>query len=227
MANRPASPATGLLIYQIDNGAGFYYFDGSDWKAVMNNTTTLAGGTQVVGANGLKVNTTNAGTGSADWVALNAGGSAGDRVVAGNLNGNATIGGHNNALNAWSDLTINQGGGNVIVGGQDQTPPSGGVNSSFGRPLVVNGSVRQTYYSAVIDVPNVLNAPNNITSITWNHNLGYNPVVMMSTSETSGLGNMDQCTYTTYSPDFNHTVFLIRNLGNISAHGLFNWILVY
>lgn len=30
--NRPASPATGLLIYQIDDNSGFYYFDGSAWK---------------------------------------------------------------------------------------------------------------------------------------------------------------------------------------------------
>lgn len=31
-ANRPASPAEGLLIYQIDDTAGFYYFDGSAWR---------------------------------------------------------------------------------------------------------------------------------------------------------------------------------------------------
>ena len=28
-ANRPKTPATGLLVYQIDNTPGFYYFDGS------------------------------------------------------------------------------------------------------------------------------------------------------------------------------------------------------
>lgn len=31
-ANRPTSPAEGLLIYQIDDTAGFYYFDGSAWR---------------------------------------------------------------------------------------------------------------------------------------------------------------------------------------------------
>lgn len=31
-ANRPSSPATGLMIYQIDNTAGFYYFDGTNWQ---------------------------------------------------------------------------------------------------------------------------------------------------------------------------------------------------
>jgi hypothetical protein len=31
-ANRPSSPATGLLVYQIDNTPGFYYYDGSSWR---------------------------------------------------------------------------------------------------------------------------------------------------------------------------------------------------
>src|SRR5690606_28643855 len=30
-AQRPASPATGLLIYQTDNNPGFYYYSGSAW----------------------------------------------------------------------------------------------------------------------------------------------------------------------------------------------------
>jgi hypothetical protein len=32
MASRPASPATGLLIYQTDNTPGFYYYDGASWQ---------------------------------------------------------------------------------------------------------------------------------------------------------------------------------------------------
>lgn len=31
IANRPTNPAQGLLIYQVDNNAGFYYFDGTNW----------------------------------------------------------------------------------------------------------------------------------------------------------------------------------------------------
>jgi hypothetical protein len=30
--NRPVSPATGLLIYQIDQNPGFYFYDGTAWK---------------------------------------------------------------------------------------------------------------------------------------------------------------------------------------------------
>ncbi|MFN3850175.1 MAG: hypothetical protein ACK4NY_12145 [Spirosomataceae bacterium] len=32
MANRPSSPAEGLLVYQVDNTPGFYYFDGTTWQ---------------------------------------------------------------------------------------------------------------------------------------------------------------------------------------------------
>jgi|GEM_PF-768657 len=33
-SNRPASPATGLLIFQIDNGPGFYFYDGTGWQKI-------------------------------------------------------------------------------------------------------------------------------------------------------------------------------------------------
>jgi len=37
MANRPSSPAKGLLVYQVDNTAGFYYFDGTAWQRLSAN----------------------------------------------------------------------------------------------------------------------------------------------------------------------------------------------
>lgn len=44
-ANRPASPTTGLLIYQTDNTPGFYYYDGISWKQLGagGNSWTLDG----------------------------------------------------------------------------------------------------------------------------------------------------------------------------------------
>lgn len=33
-AERPANPATGLIIYQTDNDTGYYYFDGTSWEKV-------------------------------------------------------------------------------------------------------------------------------------------------------------------------------------------------
>ena len=40
MASRPASPATGLLIYQTDNTPGFYYYNGAAWVAVATVAAT-------------------------------------------------------------------------------------------------------------------------------------------------------------------------------------------
>jgi hypothetical protein len=33
-AQRPVSPATGLIIYQTNNDPGFYYYDGAEWQKV-------------------------------------------------------------------------------------------------------------------------------------------------------------------------------------------------
>lgn len=41
-ANRPASPATGLLIYQTDNTPGFYVYNGSAWTAVSGSSGAAA-----------------------------------------------------------------------------------------------------------------------------------------------------------------------------------------
>ena len=39
--NRPSSPAEGLLVYQVDNTPGFYYFDGTAWQR-LNSTIPIA-----------------------------------------------------------------------------------------------------------------------------------------------------------------------------------------
>lgn len=41
MANRPTSPAEGLLVYQVDNTAGFYYFDGTAWQRLSSSPSSL------------------------------------------------------------------------------------------------------------------------------------------------------------------------------------------
>ncbi len=40
MANRPSSPAEGLLVYQVDNTPGFYYFDGAVWKILSSSASS-------------------------------------------------------------------------------------------------------------------------------------------------------------------------------------------
>ena len=64
----------------------------------------------------LQVNSDNNGSGYNNWVAGNFGGTAGNRVGLGLLDGHATIGAHNNALTAWANLSLNTEGGNVGIG---------------------------------------------------------------------------------------------------------------
>ena len=54
-ANRPVSPATGLLYYQTDNNPGYYYFDGAAWQKVGRNAD------HYWGLNGADIFNTNAG----------------------------------------------------------------------------------------------------------------------------------------------------------------------
>ena len=56
------------------------------------------------------------GTGPSDWKGGASFGDANAAVIMGQLTDVATIGGHNGALNAWTDLAINAAGGNVGIG---------------------------------------------------------------------------------------------------------------
>ncbi len=97
------------------------------------------------------------------------------------------------------------------------------------RQLVVNGSIRQSYYTVPVSIPGISNPAGNEIIITWNHNLGYGPIVMMST-DGNGVGatsNMERVTYTTYNNNANQTIFKLYNASNASANGNFRWIIVH
>jgi hypothetical protein len=79
----------------------------------------------------LQLNSNNQGTGTDNWITGNFGATSGDRVVFGLLNGVATIGAHNYALNEWSNLSLNADGGNVGIG-----------TKSPKEKLSVNGNIR-------------------------------------------------------------------------------------
>ncbi|MCP9756619.1 hypothetical protein EGI26_15750 [Lacihabitans sp. CCS-44] len=175
----------------------------------------------VNGIGGAKINSTNNSTGTSDWIAFNAGGTLGDRVVAGVLNGKATIGAHNSELTAWSNLAINNGGGIVTIGG-DATTPASLANGAHGRPLSVNGSIRQGFYIVPVTVP-----ANGVSYVTWTHNLGYGPILMMSTDQNGGGNNMDYVVVTTLNNNANESVFVLRNHGGTTANGALRWILVW
>jgi trimeric autotransporter adhesin len=58
--NAIATPATGLLIYQTDNTAGFYYYNGTIWTAVTTATDNLGNHTATTALNLATNNITNA-----------------------------------------------------------------------------------------------------------------------------------------------------------------------
>ena len=133
------SDANGLASWQTPTGGGTLTGTGATGSlALWTGTTTLginvnlnwdntngrlgigvsnpATRLDISGVGGIRVSTTNPGSGTADWIAGNYGATTGDRVVMGNLLGKATIGAHNNTLTAWAPLILNQGGGNVAIG---------------------------------------------------------------------------------------------------------------
>lgn len=102
---------------------GFYDATSQEYRMVIDSTGNIGLGVlnplvkfDVNGVGGIKVSTTNNGTGTFDWVSGNFGAATGDRVVIGLNDGRATIGAHNNMLNSWASFGINVGGGNVGVG---------------------------------------------------------------------------------------------------------------
>jgi hypothetical protein len=137
---------------------------------------------------GFKSSSTHSGSGLVDWVAGNFGGNSnGSRVVMGLFDTIATVAGHNATLDAWKNLALNPGGGNVGIGTTNPTQKlevAGNIKTS--------GHVRQAVYSQNVSVPGatypvinpITGGPTTPTygesTLTWVHNLGYNPVIMTS-----------------------------------------------
>lgn len=63
-ASRPASPATGLLVYQIDETPGFYYYNGTGWQILSSTASARIASEEPInesisGKNQLKDGTTS------------------------------------------------------------------------------------------------------------------------------------------------------------------------
>jgi hypothetical protein len=104
------SPATGLLVYQTDATAGFYFYNGSAWTSLNGTNGTNGQGVPTGGtANQVlaKVDGTNYNT---QWVTPSAGGSSdnlGNHTATQNLAmGNNSITGANN-ITASGNVTVN------------------------------------------------------------------------------------------------------------------------
>jgi hypothetical protein len=226
LSNGSIAVSTGTTLM---NAPGAFHFDQTNHRLGIG-TATPGTKMEVIGTQGLSSSSSNSGTGYTDWIAVNAGEISSDRIVMGTLNGSATVGAHNTSLNAWKPISINPLG-HLIMLGADKTVPNPHfttMDNTANRPVIVNGSIRQSYYTVPISI-----GPGADYDLTWTHNLGYGPILMMSTDQNgvpTAMGtanNMDYVTFTTYNNNTNQTVFRLHNHnGSAAAIGNFRWILV-
>lgn len=97
-----------------------------------------------------------------------------------------------------------------------------GVTNPATHKLEVNGSVRQTAYSQSVSI-----AANGGTNFIWTHNLGYQPIIILTLDQTGG-GYLDWCTLAYTHLDNNRIQVYIanRNTGNAASSNV-RWIVVY
>lgn len=134
MASRPASPATGLLIYQTDGTPGFYYYDGTAWQ-MLGNSWGLNGNSGVSSSNFMgttntidlhfRVNNLSSGvidgnsknTAFGYWaLPLNTGADGIGNTAIGHLALNANATGNLNNAVGYQALYVNNGSSNCAFG---------------------------------------------------------------------------------------------------------------
>jgi hypothetical protein len=96
-----------------------------------------------------------------------------------------------------------------------------GTVTSPAQKLEVNGSIRQKVMSQSVSIP-----AKGTYSFSWNHNLGYQPVIMLSLDQTGG----DYCDFVgvSYAHDDNNNITIyLSNRSSNDASGTVNWIVVY
>ena len=147
LTNLPWASLTGVpagFADGVDNTASVWSLNGSN---AYYNSGSVGIGTSSPNTN-FRMVIENGGAGVTWKGSLAAGSSTGAKIVLGEHNGVAAVGGHNAALNTWTNLLINPGGGNVgigtntptekldvagrvrIRGGVDLWPPTGGTINS-------------------------------------------------------------------------------------------------
>ena len=95
--------------------------------------------------------------------------------------------------------------------------------ASPAQKLEVNGSIRQAIYSSIT----ITILPNSALQYPWQHNLGYQPVIMISLDQTGGGG----CDYVNFSyghlDNNNLVIYLTNRNASGTATGKVKWIVVY
>jgi hypothetical protein len=131
-----SAPATGLMVYQTDATAGFYFYNGTAWTSLSAAGATGATGAQ--GIQGLTGTTGNAGTNGAIGAAGAAGldGATGSTGIAGT---NGTIG-----ATGLTGLTGTAGtNGAIGAAGLDGATGSTGIAGTNGQGLLTGGTANQ------------------------------------------------------------------------------------
>jgi hypothetical protein len=164
--NAIQSPAKGLVVYQTDLLAGFYYFNGTEWKGLSNTEKSVAGtdgdwtlsgntlnGTEFIGSTNdvpiqFRVNNIWAGyvtSGTKGNVGLGAyalfgNPSGGDNMGIGFVAGrNITTGEHNAAIGGYSLYTNTAGNYNVGIGAGALYGVTGSNNVGIGDNTLGTG----------------------------------------------------------------------------------------
>jgi len=119
--------------------------------------------------------------------------------------------GNGTAENARSNAMTVLQNGNVGVG---TTTPV--------QKLEVNGSIRQAAYSQSVTV-----AAASVSNFVWAHNLGYQPIIMISLDQTGG-SNCESVSFSYAHIDNNSLRISLRNNhSSVGASGIVRWIVVY
>ena len=160
---------------------------------ITSTATINAAKLNIAGTGGATISSSNNGSGTGDWIAINAGGIVGDRVVAGTFNGEAAVGAHNSALDTWSTLTLNPGGAVKI-------PSLVGTNN---RMVIANGS------GTLSTVP--IPSTNGVVYVSANAPLsvagsaGYYPILNIAQAGTSSNGYLSSTDWNTFNNKSNVT----------------------
>jgi hypothetical protein len=103
---------TAMYLWNYENDATLFGTNNAERMRITAGGNVLIGTTTDTG--GIKLQVAPS---VSSWISGTFSGNGGtDKVVIGNYNGRASIGGHNSALNGWAALSINFDGGNVLIG---------------------------------------------------------------------------------------------------------------